>query len=161
MVGDCSDFVKVRRRLPLVIWYTPPLTHPPSSSPRSQLVAITKKRKPLDVPPAQFIVGSKSGDDDGADLDDDTQVCSCHNVTKGQIGECIRSKGATTLADIKKQTKAMAGCGGCTPLITGIFKSEMAKAGLQVSSNLCSHFALSRRDLFNIVKCVLLTLSSW
>lgn len=120
----------------------------------SQLVAITKKRKPLDVPPAQFIVGSKSGDDDGGDLDDDTQVCSCHNVSKGDIGNCIRNKGATTLADIKKQTKAMAGCGGCTPLITGIFKAEMAKAGLAVSSNLCTHFALSRRDLFNIVKFV-------
>lgn len=47
MVGDCGDFVK--------------------------LVAITKKRKALDLPPADFIVGKK-GEDDGADLDDDTQV---------------------------------------------------------------------------------------
>lgn len=122
--------------------------------PPAQLVAITKKRKPLDVEPAQFIVGSKSGDDDGADLDDDTQVCSCHNVTKGDIGHCIKAKGATTLADIKKQTKAMAGCGGCTPLITGIFKAEMSKAGLKVSTNLCSHFEMSRQDIFNVVKCV-------
>lgn len=115
------------------------------------MVAITKKKKALDVPPAQFIVGSKGGDDDGADLDDDTQVCSCHNVVKGDIGSCVK-RGATTLAEIKKQTKAMAGCGGCTPLITNIFKAEMAKAGVAVSNNICSHFAMSRQDLFNVVK---------
>jgi hypothetical protein len=33
----------------------------------------------LDVPPSQFIIGAKKeGDDDGGDLDDDAQVCSCH-----------------------------------------------------------------------------------
>jgi hypothetical protein len=32
------------------------------------------------VPPSQFIVGAAKGgaEDDGADLDDDTQICSCH-----------------------------------------------------------------------------------
>ena len=52
MIGDTSDFVK--------------------------LVQLVKKKKPIDVEPHQFIVGNKSGDDDGADLDDDTVVCSCH-----------------------------------------------------------------------------------
>jgi nitrite reductase (NAD(P)H) len=42
MIGDTSDFVK--------------------------LVAIVKKRKALDVPPSQFIIGAKSGEDDGGDL---------------------------------------------------------------------------------------------
>ena len=87
MVGDVSDFVK--------------------------LVAITKKKKKLDVPPADFIVGKKSGEDDGADLDDDTQVCSCHNVTKGDIAACIKSGEAKDMAGVKKCTKAGAGCGGC------------------------------------------------
>lgn len=53
MIGDVGDFTK--------------------------LVAITKKKKSLDVPPSQFILGSRtSGDDDGDDLDDDTVICSCH-----------------------------------------------------------------------------------
>ena len=36
--------------------------------------------------------------------------------------------------------------------MTNIYKAEMAKAGLSVSNNLCSHFAMSRADLFAVVK---------
>lgn len=36
-------------------------------------------QKALDVPPSQFILGAGSGKEDtGDDLDDDTQICSCH-----------------------------------------------------------------------------------
>jgi nitrite reductase (NAD(P)H) len=36
-------------------------------------------QKPLDVAPSQFIIGAKKeGVEDGDDLDDDAQVCSCH-----------------------------------------------------------------------------------
>ena len=36
-------------------------------------------QKALDVPPSQFIIGAKKeGAEGGDDLDDDTQVCSCH-----------------------------------------------------------------------------------
>ena len=53
MIGDVGDFTKV--------------------------VAITKKKKALDVPPSQFILGAKNdGEDNGDDLDDDAVVCSCH-----------------------------------------------------------------------------------
>ncbi|KAG9119852.1 hypothetical protein FRC07_004917 [Ceratobasidium sp. 392] len=127
MIGDTSDYVK--------------------------LVAIVKKKKALDVPPSQFIVGSAKdeGDDDGADLDDDTQICSCHNVTKGQVVDCVKS-GIDTVGDIKLKTKAGTGCGGCLPLVTNIFKAEMKKAGKETNNNLCVHFPMSRADLFNIVK---------
>ncbi|KAG8866838.1 hypothetical protein FRC20_007390, partial [Serendipita sp. 405] len=126
MIGDTSDFVK--------------------------LVAIVKKKKPLDVPPAQFIVGAnKGGEADGADLDDDTQICSCHNVLKGSIAECVKA-GMDNLADIKAKTKVGTGCGGCMPLVTNIFKAEIAKAGIVTNNNLCPHFAMSRTELFNVVK---------
>lgn len=53
MVGDTSDYVK--------------------------LVALVKKKKALNIPPSQFILGTGGkSDDSGADLDDDTQICSCH-----------------------------------------------------------------------------------
>ena len=36
-------------------------------------------QKKLTVPPSEFILGAKkSEEDDGADLDDDATVCSCH-----------------------------------------------------------------------------------
>ncbi|KAI0353217.1 nitrite reductase [Trametes cingulata] len=126
MVGDTSDYVK--------------------------LVALVKKKKALDVPPSQFILGSRSGQDDsGADLDDDAQICSCHNVSKGRIVQCIRD-GAQSVADVKSKTKAGSGCGGCVPLMTNIVKAELKKAGVAVNNNLCPHFAMSRADLFNVVK---------
>jgi len=126
MVGDVADFVK--------------------------LVAIVKKKKPLDVPPSQFIMGQKKpGESDGADLDDDTQICSCHNVIKGAIGQCIKD-GITTIPDIKSKTKVGTGCGGCMPLVTSIYNAEMKKSGLEVSKNLCPHFAMPRGDLFKVIK---------
>ncbi|GAA98797.1 uncharacterized protein L969DRAFT_50632 [Mixia osmundae IAM 14324] len=126
MIGDVSDYVK--------------------------LVSIVKKRKPLDMPPSQFIIGAKSGgEDDGGDLDDDVQVCSCHNVVKGQIASCVKD-GCTSLGDLKTSTKAGTGCGGCMPLITGIFNAEMKKAGVEANTDLCPHFAMSRQDLFMTVK---------
>ncbi|KAH9891345.1 nitrite reductase [Cubamyces lactineus] len=128
MVGDASEYAK--------------------------LVAMVKKKKALDVPPSQFIIGSRTGLDDlGADLDDDAQICSCHNVSKGRIVQCIKD-GVQSVADIKKKTKAGSGCGGCTcvPLVTNIVKAELKKAGVAVSNHLCPHFALFRADLFNVVK---------
>ncbi|CAE6540498.1 unnamed protein product [Rhizoctonia solani] len=129
MIGDTSDYVK--------------------------LVAIVKKKKLLDVPPSQFIIGaSKGGDDDGADLDDDTQICSCHNVTKGQVVDAVKN-GIDNIGDIKLKTKAgtvWQGCGGCIPLVTNIFKAEMKKAGKETNNNLCAHFPMSRVDLFNVIK---------
>lgn len=44
----------------------------------TKLVAICKKKKKLDVPPAQFILGSRKEGDDADELDDDAVVCSCH-----------------------------------------------------------------------------------
>ncbi|BGP40530.1 hypothetical protein JCM10449v2_004492 [Rhodotorula kratochvilovae] len=118
----------------------------------TKLVSIVKKKKKLDVPPSEFILGAKKADDDdGADLDDDTVVCSCHATTKGAIGQCVKD-GMVDLAAIKCKTKAGTGCGGCVPLITNIFKAEMKKAGNTVTNHLCSHFKMSRADLFQVVK---------
>lgn len=126
MVGDTSDYVK--------------------------LVSLVKKKKELEEPPSKFIIGSGSkGPDDGTDLDDDTQICSCHNVMKGAIGESVKS-GVTTMADLKAKTKIGAGCGGCVPLATNIFKAEMRKAGQAVSNHLCPHFGMTRQELFSVVK---------
>ncbi|THH20470.1 hypothetical protein EUX98_g8578 [Antrodiella citrinella] len=126
MVGDTSDYVK--------------------------LVALVKKKKAIEVLPSQFILGTNSGgDESGADLDDDTQICSCHNVSKGDVVNCVKN-GIDTLNAIKSKTKAGTGCGGCVPILTSIFKAEMKKSGAEVSNHLCPHFAMSRADMFNVIK---------
>ncbi|TQV97530.1 nitrite reductase [Cordyceps javanica] len=126
MIGDTSDYIKV---LPLV-----------------------KNMKALDVSPSEFIIGSKkSGDENGDDLDDDTQICSCHNVTKGDIVDKVQSGECKDVASVKSCTKAGTGCGGCMPLVTNIFNKTLTAMGKEVTNYLCEHFNFSRTDLFNII----------
>jgi nitrite reductase (NADH) large subunit len=80
-------------------------------------------------------------------LPDSAQICSCNNVTKGQICAAV-GEGVTTIGDMKACTKAGATCGGCVPLVTQVMKVEMAKQGMAVNNHLCEHFSYSRQELF-------------
>ncbi|KAI2472905.1 nitrite reductase [Annulohypoxylon bovei var. microspora] len=126
MIGDTSDYIK--------------------------LVPMVKSQKELDIPPAQLILGAKKEGDDGVDdLDDDTQICSCHNVVKGDIVNAVKDGTCKTVGDVKACTKAGTGCGGCMPLVTSIFTKTMTEMGAEVTNYLCAHFSYSRADLFNII----------
>ena len=48
-------------------------------------------------------------------LPDDATICSCNNVTKGDIIKAIED-GNTDIASLKSCTTAGTGCGGCTRL---------------------------------------------
>lgn len=112
MIGDTSDYVK--------------------------LVPMVKNQKALEVPPSQFILGQKKeGEDDGGDLDDDTQICSCHNVTKGDVVTVVKDGTCKSLGDVKSCTKAGTGCGGCMPLVTSIFNKQMKEMGQEVKNHIC------------------------
>ncbi|KKA23287.1 Nitrite reductase (NAD(P)H), partial [Rasamsonia emersonii CBS 393.64] len=126
MIGDTKDYVKLNQ--------------------------MVKNQKELDVPPSQFILGSQSGgDENGDDLDDDTQICSCHNVTKGDIIQSVKIGSCKSIAQVKSCTKAGTGCGGCMPLVQSIFNKTMKEMGQEVSNHLCSHIPYSRVDLYNII----------
>ncbi|KAK5721389.1 hypothetical protein LTR17_014600 [Elasticomyces elasticus] len=125
MIGDTSDYVK--------------------------LVPMVKNRKPLDVPPSQFIIGANKGDDNSDELEDDTQICSCHNVLKGDVTRAVKDGTCKSIGDVKSCTKAGTGCGGCMPLVQTIFNKTMASMGNEVKNHLCPHFEYSRADLFNII----------
>lgn len=126
MIGDTKDYIKL---LPMV-----------------------KNQKELDIAPSELILGAKQGDDDGADdLDDDTQICSCHNVTKGDVVNATKDGTCKSIGDVKSCTKAGTGCGGCMPLVQSIFNKTMVSMGNEVKNNVCPHFNYSRADLYNIV----------
>jgi nitrite reductase (NADH) large subunit len=84
-------------------------------------------------------------------LPDSAQICSCNNVTKGQICAAV-CEGATDIGKLKACTKAGATCGGCVPLVTQVMKAEMKKQGMVVNNHLCEHFAYSRQELFHLVR---------
>jgi nitrite reductase (NAD(P)H) len=132
MIGDTNDYVK--------------------------LVPMVKSQKELDMPPAELILGAKKdGADDGDDLDDDTQICSCHNVTKVDVTSVVKDGTCKSLGEVKSCTKAGTGCGGCMPLVTSIFNKTMKDMGNEVKNNLCPHFQYGRADLYNIVMVKRLT----
>ncbi len=83
---------------------------------------------------------------------DSSQICSCNNVTKGDICSAIQSQKLTDIGTVKQCTKAGTGCGGCVPLVTDLLKAELKKAGVEVKNHLCEHFAYSRQELYHLVR---------
>ncbi len=88
----------------------------------------------------------------GADaLPESAVICSCFDVTKGKIAKAV-AQGHHTIGDIKAATGAGTGCGGCIPLVTSVLNAELEKAGVEVKSDVCEHFAYSRQELFHLVR---------
>lgn len=115
------------------------------------LAALCRGGRELPMPPDELILGKRSGGDSGASLlDDGAQVCSCNNVSKGELCTKIRD-GVSTVAELKTCTRVGTGCGGCVPLVTDILTSELKRAGKTVSTHLCEHFVYSRTELFEII----------
>ncbi len=61
------------------------------------------------------------------------------------------TQGCTDLGAVKACTKAGTSCGSCLPLVKNLLNAELKKAGAEVSTALCEHFAFSRAQLFDIV----------
>ena len=78
-------------------------------------------------------------------------ICSCHNVSKGDIVEAIEG-GCQTVADVKGCTSAATGCGGCAALLKNVVDFELSARGLEVNTDLCEHFKHTRQDLFTIAQ---------
>ncbi|KAJ3333196.1 hypothetical protein HDU76_010670 [Blyttiomyces sp. JEL0837] len=134
LVGDTSDYTK--------------------------LMSLTKSHGPLPGDPASLLTGAKptSGgasttESSGTDsLPDDSQICSCNNVTKADLKVALEDEKCNSIAALKSCTNAGTGCGGCLPLVADIFSCEMKKKGVKVLNHLCEHFSYSRRELFEIVR---------
>lgn len=121
----------------------------------ASLSMLVKSQSTLPCPPHELIVGSGSSGPalGGVDsMPDNTQICSCNNVSKGAICSAIREQNLDSPAAVKACTKAGAGCGGCFPLVTDLFKAQMKQLGKTVTNHLCEHFAYSRTELFAIIK---------
>ncbi|HEV8295895.1 MAG TPA: nitrite reductase large subunit NirB [Acidimicrobiales bacterium] len=85
-------------------------------------------------------------------LPDGAKICSCNNVSKGTICEAIRAHDLVEIPAVKACTKAGTTCGSCVPLLKDLLGDEMRKAGKTVTNHLCEHFALSRQELYDIVR---------
>jgi nitrite reductase (NADH) large subunit len=84
-------------------------------------------------------------------LPDSAQICSCNDVSKGDLCQAI-SDGATLLGDLKACTKAGTSCGGCNILVGQVLNAELENMGLEVNTDICEHFPYTRQDLYNLVR---------
>lgn len=84
-------------------------------------------------------------------LPDSAQICSCNNVSKGELCSAIND-GVTDLGDLKSCTKAATSCGGCAALVGQVLNAELEKQGIEVKKDICEHFPFSRQEIFHIIK---------
>jgi nitrite reductase (NADH) large subunit len=110
----------------------------------------------LPAQPESLIIGTPGkAEVEGAgvkSLPDTAQICSCENISKGDLVCQVTEHGATTVDDLKKKTKACTGCGGCTPMVNDILKITLESLGHKVKKTLCEHFDYSRQELYDIIK---------
>lgn len=85
------------------------------------------------------------------DLPDTATICSCHNVSKGQIVGCIDA-GCVDLGSLKAETAASTGCGGCAALLKSVYETTLEARGIEVDKSICEHFAYTRQELFHLCK---------
>ncbi|ORA12463.1 nitrite reductase large subunit NirB [Mycobacterium arosiense] len=79
-------------------------------------------------------------------LPDSAQICSCNNVTKGDL-KCAIADGCADVPALKACTSAGTSCGSCVPLLKQLLEAE----GVEQSKALCEHFSQSRAELFEII----------
>ncbi|MBD5782429.1 nitrite reductase large subunit [Pelagicoccus sp. NFK12] len=118
------------------------------------LLQMTLNQIELPEDPIQLILPAGSGTAPAfgpAALPDSAQICSCENVSKGDICSAIEN-GATTLPALKSCTKAGTGCGGCVPLVTNLLNHTLKELGQEVNTDLCEHFSHTRQGLYEIVR---------
>ncbi|ALV90751.1 MULTISPECIES: nitrite reductase large subunit NirB [Pantoea] len=118
------------------------------------LLQLALNNIPLPDQPEGLILPAGSGDKPvmGVDaLPDSAQICSCFDVSKGDIINAVQG-GCHTVAMLKTETRAGTGCGGCIPLITQVLNAELSRQGIEVNHNLCEHFPYSRQELYHLMR---------
>ena len=118
------------------------------------LLQFMLNRIPLPDEPDSLILPARSGGKPALGvnaLPDSAQICSCFDVSKGDIIKAVNA-GCHTVAAIKAATKAGTGCGGCLPLISQLLNAELSKQGIEVNHHLCEHFAYSRQELYHLIQ---------
>lgn len=118
----------------------------------NMLLQVTLNGMALPPNPEDLILGARGGEEMGMELPDSAQICSCENVTKGDICQAIIDNEFESVEEVKTCTKAGTGCGACNPIVKDIFNEQWAKMGKTVRNTVCEHFDYTRQELLDIIK---------
>lgn len=103
-----------------------------------------------------FLSAAGGGSPVDVDLPDEAQICSCRDVTAGALRQAV-CEGCPDLGALKACTGVGTQCGSCLPAAQKVMERQMAELGMEVSTALCEHFALSRSEMFEAVRSTRLT----
>lgn len=121
----------------------------------NMLQQVCRNKLALPPNPEDLIIKPKQGASPASgvgSLPDEALICSCENVSKGELCNAIGEHNCETVDALKKCTKAGTGCGGCVPMLKDILLHTMKEQGKYVRNVLCEHFGYSRQELFDLVK---------
>lgn len=105
----------------------------------------------LPQPPLSLLVGEVGAAPAPLVLPDSAILCSCHNVSKGDVVAAVRA-GNHELSAVKSCTKAGTGCGGCSNLLKQVVDQTLADLGVEADKGLCEHFAYGRQELYHLAR---------
>jgi nitrite reductase (NADH) large subunit len=138
LIGDASDYDKLHK---LAVTADGPAPLPEGIS-AAMLLAPPSAR-------------SDGAEEEEADMNDpNAQVCSCNDVSVGQLQAAIQELGVdgATLPAVKKCSRAGTGCGGCEPLVKNVLVAELKSMGGVMNNNMCEHFHYSRQELMTLIR---------
>ncbi|OCH16082.1 nitrite reductase large subunit [Aliivibrio sp. 1S165] len=119
------------------------------------LLQIKQNDMPLPAQPSVLILPNVKDDESAGmgveALPDTAVICSCFDVTKGDIKQAV-SSGCTSMTMLKESTNASTGCGGCSALAKQVLDSELSQLGVEVNNHLCEHFSYSRQEMADIIR---------
>ncbi len=84
-------------------------------------------------------------------LPDEAQVCSCNDVTKGQITDAVAEGSCDSPSCVTACTRAGSTCGSCKPVVKKIVEEYFESVGRVVDRSICEHFPLTRQELYDVV----------
>ncbi|MDQ7037899.1 MAG: FAD-dependent oxidoreductase [Aquificota bacterium] len=73
------------------------------------------------------------GGTDTEELKDTDIVCNCNAVTKGEIAKAILERGAKTLEDLQRITRASTSCGSCAEIVERILREYVGERPRRVN----------------------------
>lgn len=124
------------------------------SSDYATLLQMMLNDLPLPAAPESLILPALAGAPKApgvAALPDSAQVCSCYNVSKGDICAAVKG-GCGEMSSIKSCTRAATGCGGCAALVKQVMEFQLETLGVEVKKDVCDHFSYSRQELYHLVR---------
>lgn len=102
-----------------------------------QLISIFKNGSPVPAKRTELLFGATnvSALANVAEMPDQTQICNCNGVSKGQIRDAIQTKQCTSASMVGNCTKAGKGCGSCKPLIIGLIEAYAGRVAYDASEH--------------------------